>query len=192
MGLGAAEPLHVDVLARHRAHDVWSGDEDAAVGAEDDDVGQRRPVGSAAGRGPEHDRDLRNAAGRPGHDVEDLAHRVQRDDAFGEPRAAGVPQADNGDLVGQGPCVRGHDDLAALGAHGAAHDRGVGREGDGMRAVHQAVTGEHAGVAVGGERHVRTVVEESAKTLVGVARVVFAGDLRLLDGRGRLLGGGHG
>ncbi len=132
--LGAAEALHVDVFAGDRANDVGSGDEDPTVGTEDDDVGERRTVCRATGGGAEHDGDLRDASRRPGHDVEDLADGVQRDDALGEARTAGVPQADDRDLVGQRSRVGRQDDLAALGSHRAAHDGGVGGEGDGVRA----------------------------------------------------------
>ena len=95
MRLGAAEAQRVDVLAGHRAHDVGTGDEDPALGAEDHDVGQRRAVRRAAGGRAEHHRDLRDLAGGAGHDREDLADGVQRDDALAQPRAAGVPQADD-------------------------------------------------------------------------------------------------
>ena len=85
--LGAAEPHHVDVLAGDGADDVRTGDEDPAVGTEDDDVGQRRTVGRAAGGRAEHDGDLRDLAGGPGHDREDQADRVQRHDALAQPGA---------------------------------------------------------------------------------------------------------
>ena len=93
--LGAAEPQRVDVLAGDRAHDVGAGDEDPALRAEDDDVGERRAVRRAAGRRAEHHRDLRDLAGGAGHDREDLADGVQRDDALAQPGTAGVPEADD-------------------------------------------------------------------------------------------------
>ena len=75
--LGPAEAQHVDVLAGDRADDVGSGHEDAALGAEDDHVGEGGAVGRAAGGGTEDDRDLRDDPGRLGHDLEDPADRVQ-------------------------------------------------------------------------------------------------------------------
>ena len=126
--LRAAEPQHVDVLAGDRADHVGTGHEDPALGAEDHDVGQRRAVRRAAGRRAEHDRDLRDLAGGLRHGVEDLADRVQRQHALGQPGAAGVPQPDDRGLVGQRPLVGVHDDLAADLAHRAAHHGGVRAE----------------------------------------------------------------
>ena len=84
--LGTAEAQHVDVLAGDRADDVRAGHEDPALGAEDDDVGERGAVRRAAGRRAEHDRDLRDLARGLGHHVEDPADGVQ---ATARPRRAG-------------------------------------------------------------------------------------------------------
>jgi hypothetical protein len=75
--LRSTEAQHVDVLAGDRPDDVRAGDEDPALGAEDHDVGQRRPVGRAAGSRAEHDGDLRDLARRARHHLEDPAHGVQ-------------------------------------------------------------------------------------------------------------------
>ena len=152
MRLGAAEPQHVDVLAGHRADDVGSGDEDPALGAEDDHVGQRRAVRRAAGRRAEHDRDLRDLARRLGHHLEDPADRVQREHTLGQPGAAGVPQADDRHPVGHRAVVGVDDDAAADVAHRAAHDGGVGAEDHDAAAVHPADRGEHPGVVLGRDR----------------------------------------
>ena len=54
-----------------------------------------------------------------------------------------------------------------------------------MSAVDEAVTGKHARVAVGGQRDEGAVVEERAQPLVGVTRVLVAGNFRLLGWRDR-------
>ena len=118
---------------------------------EDDDVGERRTVGGATGGGAQHDGDLRDSPGRPGHDVEDLTDGVQRDNALGEARAAGVPQADDRDVVGERPGVGREDDLAALGAHRAALMVASEPKATACVSVDQTVAGEHPGVVVGGE-----------------------------------------
>ena len=91
MGVRAAEPQHVDVLAGDRANHVWPGDEDPALRGQDHQVGQRRPVRRASGREAQHDGDLRDLARGLRHGVEDPADRVQRQHALGQPGAAGVP-----------------------------------------------------------------------------------------------------
>ena len=121
--LRAAEAQRVDVLAGDRADDVRAGDEDPAVRAEDDDVGERGAVRGAAGGRAEHDRDLRHLAGRAGHDREDLADGVQGHHALAQPGAAGVPEADDRDALGERALVGGEDRLAAGLAHRAALDR---------------------------------------------------------------------
>ena len=135
MRLGAAEALHVDLLAGDAADHLGAGDEDPAGAAHDHDVGQRRAVRGAAGRRAEHHRDLRHPAGGPDHRREDLADRVERDHALGEPGAAGVPQADHRHPLADREVDRVDDVPAALGAHRAAHPGGVGGERDHRRAV---------------------------------------------------------
>ena len=129
----AAERLHVDLLAGHRLDHVRSGDEDPAVRRHDHDVGQRRPVGGAAGGRAEHDGDLRDPAGGPDHRGEHLADAVQRLDALGQPGAAGVPQADHRDALADRRVDRVDDVPAALVAHRAAHPGAVGAERDHLR-----------------------------------------------------------
>ncbi len=178
--LGTAEPQHVDVLTGDRADDVRPGHEDAALRAEDHDVGERRTVRRATRGGAEHDGDLRDLAGRLRHRVEDLADRVQRQHALGEPGATGVPQPDDRRPVGHRALVGVHDDLAADVAHRSAHDGGVGAEGDGVRAVDGADGGEHAAVVVRGDQLERALVEQRREPVVRVARVLVARELRLL------------
>ena len=185
--LGAAEALHVDVLAGDGTDDVGAGDEDSAGGTHDDDVGERRAVGGATRGGTEHDRDLWDAAGRPGHDGEHLADRVQGQDPLAQPRAAGVPEPDHRAVVCEGAGVRGQDDLAACGAHGAALDRRVGRERDGRRALDTTDAGEHAAVVLGGDDRERPGVEQRRHAHLGVARVDhdrFSGESGGRVGRG--------
>ena len=114
MRLGAAEALHVDVLAGDRADHVRAGDEDPALRAQDHDVGERRAVRRAAGGGAEHHRDLRDPAGGPDHRGEDLADGVQRGHALGQPGAAGVPEADDRHPLAQRDVDRVDDVPAAV------------------------------------------------------------------------------
>ena len=86
--LGAAETLHVDVLAGDAAHHIGAGDEDAAGRAHDDDVGECRTVGRATGGRPEYHRDLRHLARSARHRREDAAYRVEALDTFAKARAA--------------------------------------------------------------------------------------------------------
>ena len=93
--LGAAEPLHVDVLAGDAAHHVGAGDEDPALVGQDHQVGQRRAVRGAAGGRAEHHRDLRHLADARVIAAKIGADRVQALDALAQPGAAGVPQPDD-------------------------------------------------------------------------------------------------
>ena len=188
MRLGAAQAQRVDVLAGHRAHDVGAGDEDPALGAEDDDVGQRGAVRRAARGRAEHDRDLRHLAGRPGHDREDLADRVERDDALAQPGAAGVPEADDRAALGERAARRRQDHLAAGLAHRAALDGGVGAEGRRRGSVDATDRGEHPRVVLVGEQLDGARVEELPEPGQRVARVVGLVDHDLPAGGG---GGRH-
>ncbi len=165
--LGAAEPLHVDVLAGDRADDLRTGDEDAAGRAEDDDVGERRSVGGAAGCGAEHHGDLRHLARGARHGGEDAADGVEAGDALAQARAAGVPQADDGGRVGERAVVGGDDGAAAGVAHGAALHRRIGGEGDHVRAVGAADRGQHAAVVLGRDGGELAVVEERGQAYAG-------------------------
>ena len=192
MRLGSAEAQHVDVLAGDRADHVGAGHEDPALGAEDDDVGERRTVRRPAGRRAEHDGDLRHLAGGLRHRVEDLADRVQRQHALGEPGATGVPQPDDGCLVGERTLVGVDHHLAADLAHRPAHDGRVGAERHDMGAVDLADRREHPAVVVGRDQLERAVVEERRQPEVRVARVLLARELRLLALGGDGCGGGLG
>ena len=145
MRLGAAEPLHVDVLAGHAAHDIGAGDEDPALVGQDHQVGQGRAVGRAAGRGAEHDRDLRHLAGGPGHGGEHQADGVQALDALAQPGAAGMPEAEAPARRSPAP-GRTPSTIAAQPALPIAppwHPRVAG-ERHGGHAVDQALAGQHA------------------------------------------------
>ncbi len=146
---------------------------------------ERRAVGRAAGRRAEHDGDLRDLAGGLRHRVEDLADRVQREHALGQPGAAGVPEPDDRRLVGERALVGVHDDLAADLAHRAAHHGRVGAERDHVRAVHLADGGEHAAAVVGGDQLAacprRTVPRAGSSGCGGRSRGELGG---LAGGRG--------
>ena len=185
MRLGAAEALHVDLLAGDAADHLGAGDEDPAGAAHDHDVGQRRAVRGAAGRRAEHDGDLRHPTGGPHHGREDLAHRVERDHTLGEAGAAGVPQADHRHPLPYREVDRLDDVLAALGAHRAAHPGGVGGERDHRRAVDLTAGAQHAGVVAARDRAQRAPVEQGPQAHLGVAIV----DRGLV---GRVGGDGHG
>ncbi len=171
MRLGAAEPLHVDLFAGDAADHLGAGHEDPAGLAHDHDVGQRRPVRGAAGRRAEHDRDLRHPAGRAHHRGEHLPDAVQRDYALGQPRAAGVPEADHRHALAYRRVDRVHDVLAALDAHGAAHAGGVGGERDRRRAVDFAPRVQHAGGVARGEQAQAAAVEEGPQPQLRIAMV---------------------
>jgi hypothetical protein len=158
--LGAAEALHVDLLAGDAADHLGPGHEDPAGAAHHDDVGQRRPVGGTAGRGAEHDGDLRHPARRADHGREDLPDRVERDHALGQPGAAGVPQAEHRHALADRGVDRVHDVLAALGAQRPTHPGRVGGEGDHRGGVDLATGVEHPGVVTGSDQAQRAVVEE--------------------------------
>ena len=63
----AAQLLRRDQLAGHLLDDLRPGDEHLRALGLDDEVGQRRAVGRAAGARPADQRDLRHGAGE--HDV---------------------------------------------------------------------------------------------------------------------------
>ena len=75
-------------------------------------------------------------------------------------------------------------------AHGAAHDGGVGAEGDHAGAVDRADGGEHAGVVVGRDQLDRALVEQGGEAVVRVARVELAGQLLLLAAQAAAAGAG--
>src|SRR5699024_2280771 len=91
--------------------------------------------------------------------------------ALGEARPAGVPDADDGDLLGEGPRVGGDDDLAALDAHRAALDRRARAERDDAGPARRADRREHPGAVPGADEVHRPVVEEGGEPAARVARV---------------------
>ena len=116
-------------------------------------------------------------------DVEDQPDRVQRQHALGEPRAAGVPQADDRRPVGQRALVGVHDRLAADLAHRAAHHgRRRSRTPPCACPSIRADGGEHAAAVVLGDQLERALVEQRREPEVRVARVLLTGQLRGLWG----------
>lgn len=108
----------------------------------------------------EHDRDLRHLSGGPHHRGEHLADAVERVHALAEPGAAGVPHPEDGHALGHGE-VDGLDDAqAALGAHRAAHPGGVGGERHRRAAVDETAGGDHAVGVTRGQPHEGGGVEE--------------------------------
>ena len=171
VGGRAAERLHVDLLAGHRLDDVRSGDEDPAVRRHDHDVGQRRPVGRAAGGRAEHHGDLRNPPGGADDRGEHLADPVERLDALGQSGAAGMPQPDDRDALADRH-VDGVDDVpAALVAHRTAHPGAVGAEGDHLGAVDPAADRPHPGGVGGVQPGQGALVEQRRQPHLGFAGI---------------------
>jgi hypothetical protein len=131
MRLWAAELLHVDVLARHGAHHVGTGHEDAPGRRHDHHVGQRRAVGRAAGRRSDHHGDLRHSTRRPHDGGEHLAHRVERSDSLRQPGTAGVPDPHPRSVLAH--CRFAYNDTVAVLLD--VHAVRVMRAGGGMGAV---------------------------------------------------------
>ena len=186
--LGSTQPQGVDILTGDATNDVGAGDEDPPVRPKDDDIGECRAVRGTAGCRAEDHADLRNLSRGARHDGEDAADRVQALDAFGQPGAAGVPEADDGDTVGQRTLVRLDDDLAALRPHGAALDGRVAAEDDDGNTAHAPVRREHAAGVLGRERHEGARVDrrlQAQPRIAGIARPVWPG------GASRLLHDGH-
>src|SRR6185312_9543419 len=89
-------------------------------------------------------RDLGDVARGADHGLEDLADRVQRAHALGQPGTTGVPDTHDGGLLVDGGVVGADDVGAAVDAHGATHDGAVGGERDGVHAVDGAGGGQDA------------------------------------------------
>ncbi len=160
VGVGPAEGGHVDVLAGDAAHHVGTGHEHPAVRGHHDDVGERRPVGGAAGGEADDHRDLWDVSRGADHRLEHAAARVQRPHPLGEPGTAGVPETDDRALVLDGGVV-GLDDVgAALHAHGTAHDGAVGAERDGAHTVDGAGRRQHTGAVTFMQQLDAALVEE--------------------------------
>ena len=170
-----AEPLGVDVLTGDLAHDVRAGDQDPSFRTGDDEVGQGRAVRSAASGGAEHDRQLGHLAAGPHLRGEDQRDGVQARNAFAQAGPAGVPDAENRQLLVDSAVGDCGDRPAALDTEGAALDRGVGREGEDLGAADHAAPDDDA---VGGLDQV-PVVEQ---------RIQTRACLRRRDGRGEQTG----
>ncbi len=171
VGLRPTERGHVDVLAGDAAHHVGPGDEHPAFRRHDDDVGQRRSVGGAAGGETDDHRDLRDVAGRADHGFEHLAYRVQRPHTFSQPGTTRMPDAHDGTLVFDGSVVGVDDVRAPLDAHGAAHHGAVGAERDGAHTVDGARRGQHSGAVTLVQQFHAAVVEEVAQPQQRIAGV---------------------
>ena len=192
--VGAAEVLAIDVLVGHGLHDVRPGDEHVARALDHDgEVGDRRRVDRAAGTRPEDHRDLRHDAGRQDVAQEDVGVAAERHDAFLDPRAARIVEADDrcADLHRQI-----HDLADLLGVRlrqRSTEDREVLAEDEDRPAVDRAVAGDDAvaeerfgrrRVAVRDERvelDERSRVEQQVESF---ARGQLAGGVLLGDARG--------
>ena len=149
MHVRAAEAVLGDLLAGHRLDDVRAGDEHLrGLADHEDEVGQRRAVGRAAGARAEHHADLRDDAGRPGVALEDAAVAGERGDALLDTGARAVVQRDQ---RGTGRDGHVHDlvDLGGVGlAQRAAEDPEVVRVDEDRPALDRAPAGDHT-VGVG-------------------------------------------
>ena len=145
----AAEVLERDLLAGHRLHHVRAGDEHLrGLVDHHHEVGQRGRVHVAARVRPHNQRDLRDHPGGVRVAPEDLAVEAQRHDAFLDPRAAALVDADDRP-AGLDRQVHHLDDLLAVHlAERPAEHRHVLAEHRDRPAVDGAVPGHHA-VAVG-------------------------------------------
>src|SRR5690349_14500675 len=74
-----------------------TGHEAPAVGTQQDDDGQGRPVLRTTGRRTQDNRDLRYPPGRPSQRRQLPPRPVQRCPPLGQPSPAGVPQPEDGD-----------------------------------------------------------------------------------------------
>jgi hypothetical protein len=170
--VAAAEALHVDLLAGHAAHHVRAGHEDPPGGGHDHDVGQRRTVGGGAGRGAEHDRDLRDLAGGAGHGGEHAPDGVHRLHAVGELGAAGVPQPDHRHPQPGGEFDRVDD---ALGLGRAERAAGLGRVGavrDHRGAVDPPADRDHTARTAGQHRkRAEIAVQQQRQPRNGIPRI---------------------
>ncbi len=159
---GTTEDVHVNGFTGHRLHDLRAGDEDASLRSQDHQVGKSRAVGGATGGRAKHDGNLRNLARGACHRGEDATHRVQTQHALAQPRSTGVPDANDGNRIGERAGVGGDNGAAAVVAHGAALDRRVGGEGDARSTGHLADPDEDSAVVIGSDEFEDAVVEEHA------------------------------
>ncbi len=92
----AAEPFEIDLLVRHRLHDVWAGHEHVAAAVDHHgEIGDCRRVDRTARTGTQHDGDLRHNAGGERVAQEDVGVPTERHDPFLDPRAARIGQTDD-------------------------------------------------------------------------------------------------
>ena len=91
----ATERDRVDLLAERVADDARPREEHRGVLGHDDQVGERRRIGPAAGRCARHDRDLRHHAGQPNRVAEDPAVPGERRLALLHPGAARLDERDH-------------------------------------------------------------------------------------------------
>ncbi|MBG9885138.1 hypothetical protein ABE10_00765, partial [Bacillus toyonensis] len=149
VGVGAAELLHADVLARDRLDHVGAGHEHLArLVHHDHEVGQRGAVDRAAGRWAHDDGDLRDHAGGAGVQTEDLAVLAEGEHPLLDAGAPGVEDSHDRDAAAERELHDLDDLLAGDLAERSAEGREVLRvDGDGA-AVDRGDAGDH-GVAVG-------------------------------------------
>ena len=169
--VGTAQALHVDLLARDGADDLGTGDENPALRAEDDDVGERGAVRRSARCRAEDDRDLRHLARDTCHGREDATDGVEAGHALAQARSSRVPDPHDRAGVGEGAVVRRHDGAAAFVAHGPALHGGIGREGDDLGAVHRTDPDEYAAIVLRSDRLEGAGIEECLEPHARGARV---------------------
>ena len=154
----------------------------------DDDVGERRDVGPAGRRGPEQAADLRNLARQRHLVVEDppgAAAPREELDLVGDPRAGGVDEPEDRQLLTQGHLRGPHDLLHRAGAPRAGLDGRVVGDDDRRPAVDGAAPRDDTvGREPGGHRvgvaavlDERPLVEQQVDPLADV-QLVLRGELR--------------
>ncbi len=140
---GAAQGLHVHVLAGDGLDDVRAGDEHVrGLVHHDHVVGQGGGVGRAAGGGAHDERNLRDDAGSVDVVAEDVREHGQRGDAFLDAGAAAVEDAHHRAAVAQREFLDLDDLLAVDLAQRAAVDGEVLAVDRHRAAVHRAVAGD--------------------------------------------------
>ena len=110
----AAERHRVDLLAERVPDDAGPGEEHRGVLGHDDQVGQRRRIGPAAGRCAGHDRDLRDHAGQPDRVAEDPAIPGERGLALLHPGPARLDERDDRNLRPLGGLQDANDRVRVL------------------------------------------------------------------------------
>ena len=170
----AAELLERDLFSGDRLHDVGTGDEHVRGALDhEDEVGHRGRVDGTAGARAHDQRDLRDHPARLDVAPEDLRVSGERDDAFLDPRAAGVVDPDHRTAVLHGQVHHLADLLGEDLAERAAENREVLREKKDPAAENAAVSRDD-GVAVRATIHhpeVRFAVADVAVELDERARV---------------------